>query len=261
VVIPIIDSVNDQRTDLRTTFFTTTTLGRGLSAVSDYASAVSAMDGAATFGRLRAGASVSYTPGSLGGTFSSGTARVVVEILDAIQFIDTQANIDHGYDMDWRVDGSLSGVPGLGGSNVKAETWLFPFGSIPQPNRFFEGTAYASFQQFSGSPPGTTGTGFDNIPLAGKYWLYSRMEVNATFNVGAPLFFRLGGTAAADFSHTAILSITPNFDSPVPTFTTASGFNYARPVPLPPSLPMALIGGAGIAFWRRRTIPRGSVPG
>ena len=248
VVIPVLDSANEQKTEFSTNVAHETRLGANLSAPSETGISDSTMVGVAGYGKLRAIASTTYAAGTSRSMNGSADARVVVEFLDVITFTD-DGNASNKWEWNWPVSGSVSEfrlAPPLssgGAGFARARSWLFDFGPLPAPNRFtIDALAYGDVQYATNlAAPSVFNLGSFIPDPGGAYWVYGRLDASASFYVNLGFNLGNGGTASADFSHTAELFLTPAADNPGARFSSVSGYGYA-PVPLPASVALDSVG-------------------
>lgn len=205
-----------------------------LSVTSGTTRATATTDGTAGFGKLRASASA----GLVGGR-SEARAQTVVEFLDLIQILTkdpSQKSVS--YDIDWKTDGVITGS-----AFAVAEVWFIDtLGTLVPPSQFGNLGMYLR-STWTSSGPTDFGIGHpDELLLGNRYWLYGRLRVEAN---RAHNFFAdntVTSVTTADFMSTAELFIDPGVDTPWASIASASGFDYASPVPEPSILGLATAG-------------------
>ncbi|MBK6656904.1 MAG: hypothetical protein IPG43_01525 [Proteobacteria bacterium] len=204
----------------------------GASTRSGESTAAAEVDGQAAFGQLRAMASLSLTG------IGEGNAEAVVEFWDLIQFHDTKGSsgnsIFQNFTVTWKVDGVVQGAA----SGAVAELYVIdslgmngPVSQLGQLRGMYRRSIWSAAGNVGNTSIGAT----EDLTIGTRYWLYGRLHVGARGNTD----FNAGGSA--NFMNTAQVFIDPVPGRPELSITSATGFDYRTPAPIP--LPGSLMLG------------------
>jgi hypothetical protein len=205
-----------------------------LSVTSGTTTATATADGIAGFGKLRASAVARLVGGP-----SEANVQTVVEFLDLIQIHTKDPSPTNvNFDINWKTDGVITGS-----ASALAQIWFIDtLGTLDPPSQFVNQGVYRQSAWTSSGLTDFSIGGHDGLRLGNRYWLYGRLRVDAN---RAHNFFADNAAVSvttADFMNTAALFIDAGADTPWASITSASGFNYASPVPEPSILVLATAG-------------------
>lgn len=169
--------------------------------------------------------------------FASADARTFVSFTDVITI-----GVNGG---DYKFNLSLAGGFGSSGSDftpkggtATAQLWLFSFDPFVPLAPFTSGRN-AQYYELKSVNSGLVdaqsivlGT-VENLAPGSKFWIHTELELRAAAFWDSRFSPDLNASASADFSHTLNVFFDPASSDPNATYTTASGFSYLSPAPVP----------------------------
>ncbi len=211
----------------------------GITSAAGSIAATALSNATAAFGTLRGSAVIHLEGGA-----SEAHASTDVEFFDLITVHDKDVISGLNFDITTRVHGDIEGS-GIG----VAELWIIDVTDhAPKAFELLSGPLYRLRAASVGGEESRDIGELRGAADGSRYWVYGRLHAQADRGLNAfvgPEDFN--HVSRADFTHTVQLFIDPSPDSPNAFITSASGFNYLTPVPLPSSM-VLVVGPVLISF-------------